>query len=417
MHADEMWRVSTGKGITVAVIDTGVDDRLPDLKGQVLPGLNLSKEPGDENSDYDGHGSSMAVIIAGTGKKSADTGSFGLAPGTKILPVRMPKVNQGTKLAQNPELWNRSLSQAIRYAADGGARVINISLAGSETRDNVAQSVKYALDKGSLIFAGVGNDGDEGNRVLYPAATPGVVGVSAVDKNGTATKESQRGPQVDLAAPGDDIIAACPGRTQLCESHGTSDATALASASAALIWSKHPEWTNNQVLRVMMNTAGKAKSGKVRTDFGGYGVVRPRIALKTPGDPGPADEYPLPDLAAADPEPSPEASTTPAGGSEESGPAPSEQSAKAAPASDEGGKTGLWIALGLGAAVLVGGAVTVMVARSRRQSVLPTAVPAMGAGQQAYHPFPQPPQPPWQQPSGPAQVPPPPPSEPPQSRS
>ena len=100
---------------------------------------------------------------------------------------------------------------------------------------------------------------------MYPAATPGVVGVGAIDKGGKTTAESQRGPQVDLAAPGEDIYAACTGGTQVCVSHGTSDATALASASAALIWSKHPDWTNNQVLRVLINTAGKAKSGKDRT--------------------------------------------------------------------------------------------------------------------------------------------------------
>ena len=128
MHADEMWRTSTGKGVTVAVIDTGVDDRLPDLQGQVLPGLDLSKQPGDENSDYEGHGSGMAAMIAGTGKRPGGKGSFGLAPGAKILPIRMPKREM------KAQSWRGTLScgmhrsvRAIRYAADSGARVINIS--------------------------------------------------------------------------------------------------------------------------------------------------------------------------------------------------------------------------------------------------------------------------------------------------
>ncbi|MEW2083149.1 type VII secretion-associated serine protease mycosin [Streptomyces sp. NPDC005283] len=371
MHADEMWRTSTGKGVTVAVIDSGVDDRLPDLQGQVLPGLDFSKQPGDENSDYEGHGSGMAAMIAGTGKRPGGKGSFGLAPGAKILPIRMPKGNEGTKLGFNPELWNGSLSKGIRHAADSGARVINISMATDEPSNDVAEAVKYALRKGSLIFAGVGNDGEKGNPVMYPAAAPGVVGVAAFDRNVKATKESERGPQVDLAAPGEDIFAACAGGTQICKSHGTSDATALASASAALIWSKYPKWTNNQVLRVLVNTAGKPKNGAARTDFLGYGVVRPRIALKTPGDPGPADEYPLPDLAAAAPKsPSPDASKPP-GGTESD----KKQPGTAAAASSDDSNIGLWIALGVGAAVLIGAAVAVPVIRSRRRSAAVPAAP------------------------------------------
>jgi type VII secretion-associated serine protease mycosin len=372
MYAEDMWRISKGEGVTVAVIDSGVDDRLPDLQGQVLQGLDLSKQPGDENSDYEGHGSGMAAMIAGTGKRPGGKGSFGLAPGAKILPIRLPKPNEGTKLAWNPELWNASLSKAIRHAADSGAQVINISQGARESSGEVSDAVKYALNKGSLILSAVGNDGNKGNPVMYPAATPGVVGVAAVNKNGEVTEESERGPQVDLAAPGQDIMAACGGGTQICKSHGTSDATALASASAALIWSKHPEWTNNQVLRVMINTAGKAKSGKARTDLIGYGVVRPRIALKTPGDPGPADEYPLPDLAAAAPKsPSPEASK-PAGGSETE----KDQPATAPAASKDDSNTGLWIAIGVGTAAIIGAAVAALVVRSRRRSAAVPAAPA-----------------------------------------
>ncbi|WP_326650197.1 type VII secretion-associated serine protease mycosin [Streptomyces sp. NBC_01750] len=412
MHADEMWRTSTGKGVTVAVIDSGVDDRLRDLQGQVLPGLDLSKQPGDENSDYEGHGTGMAAVIAATGKRPGGKGSFGLAPGAKILPIRLPKPNEGTKLGSNPELWDSSMSKGIRHAADSGARVINISQASDEEPSGqVGEAVKYALAKGSLIFAGVGNDGEKGNPVMYPAALPGVVGMAAYDRNGRTTKESERGPQVDLVAPGADIFSACGGGTQMCKSHGTSDATALASASAALIWSKYPQWSNNQVLRVLINTAGKAKSGKARTDAGGYGAVRPRIALKTPGDPGPADEYPLPDLAAAAPKsPSPDVSK-PAGGTESG----KKQPDTAAPASSDDSNFGLWVALGVGAAALIGAAIAVPLVRSRRRStalppVPPTAAPAPYPYQPQYPPTYGPPQggapnanSPYGGPSGPGQ--------------
>ncbi|MFZ3497917.1 type VII secretion-associated serine protease mycosin [Streptomyces sp. 5.8] len=352
MKADDIWKTSTGKGVTVAIIDSGVDP-IPELEGQVLPGKNYATSyKGDERTDWNNHGTTMAAIIAATGKHPSGDGSFGLAPGAKILPIRVP---QGEN-ASNP-IW----TEAIRYAADSDAKIINISMATSVEDPARIEAVKYALSKGKLIFAGVGNNGDAGNRVLYPAATPGVVGVGAIDKNGKATAESQHGPQVDLTAPGADIVTACASETKLCKNHGTSDATALASASAALIWSAHPEWTNNQVLRVMMKTAGKPIDGAERSDFVGYGTVRPRIAVPNPGDPGPADVYPLPDLAAAGggtgtKAPSAPSSTAPSG---QAAPAPQ------AEAKAEGGGSLPWLALGLGACVLIGGAVTAVALRRR----------------------------------------------------
>lgn len=360
MKADEMWKTSTGKGITVAVIDTGVG-RVPELEGQVLPGKNLATNaPGDERKDVANHGTGIAAMIAGTGKHPSGDGAFGLAPGVKILPIRVRDEASNT---QEPT-W----TQAIRYAADSDAKVINISMAsgGDGVADDPARvaAVKYAVSKGKLIFAGVGNDGQGRNNVLYPAGTPGAVGVGAIDQQGNATAESQKGPQVDLAAPGMDIVTACTKQSGVCKAHGTSDASALASASAALIWSAHPDWTNNQVLRVLLNTAGKPRDGVQRNDHIGYGVVRPRIALTNPGDPGPANEWPLPDLAAAASAPPNSPAPAPAG----SAPA-AEQSDKAAAAdsnSDDGSSLP-WIALGLGAAVLIGGAVTVVAVRARNR--------------------------------------------------
>lgn len=353
MKADDIWKSSTGKGVTVAVIDGGVN-RIPELEGQVVPGKDFATTyDGDERTDSNEHGTAMAALIAGTGKHPSGDGSFGLAPGAKILPIRVPEA---------VDVRNASWTAAIRYAADSEAKIINISLASSDEDPARLDVVKYALSKGKLIFAGVGNDGDSTNKLMYPAGTPGVVGVGAVDSTGKATAESQHGSQVDLSAPGIDIISACSGKTGLCKSHGTSDATALASASAALIWSAHPEWTNNQVLRVMMNTAGKPLDGAERSDFIGYGTVRPRIAVPNPGDPGPADVYPLPDLAAAGGGTGTKVPSAP------SSAAPSGQAATPAPQAEakaEGSGSLPWLALGLGACVLIGGAVTAVVVRRR----------------------------------------------------
>ncbi|UUN31178.1 type VII secretion-associated serine protease mycosin [Streptomyces sp. FIT100] len=361
MGADEIWKVSTGKGVTVAVVDSGVDATNGDLLGQVLKGKDLAPdEAGDERTDYDGHGTGMAGLIAGTGQSGGGDGAYGLAPGAKILPIRLPDAEWAGNTPAKIKEFNRIAPEAIRYAADEGAQVINISQKVLEGSPELTAAVKYALGKGSLIFAGTGNDGDDSPG--YPASTPGVVGVGAIGKDLKKTDESQWGPQVDFAAPGEEMVAACGGATGICRTHGTSDATALASATAALIWSKHPEWTNNQVLRVMLNTVGAPTSGNKRNDYIGYGAVRPLRALKTPGDPGPADVYPLPDLAAAEPKsPSPEASK-PGGGSES---ATDDKPTTAAQASG-GDNTTLWIGIGIGAAVLVGAGIAVPVVRSRR---------------------------------------------------
>ncbi|MER5552787.1 type VII secretion-associated serine protease mycosin [Streptomyces sp. NPDC002793] len=389
MKAEEMWRSSTGDGITVAVIDSGVDTSNPDLQGKILDGRNFAPgESGDEHSDYDGHGTSMAALIAGTGNSRDGDGAFGLAPGVKVLPVRVPE--KAANLAEDNEQFNATVSAAIRYSADEGAQVINISLAASKGSQKLTDSVKYALGKGSLVFAGMGNDAERANGVKYPAATPGAVGVAAVGRDLQRTEESQYGPHVDLSAPGEEMIHACQSATNVCTSHGTSAATALASASAALIWSKHPDWTNNQVLRVLLNTAGGPTTGEERVDDIGHGIVRPRIALTNPGDPGPADEYPLPDLAAAgSPEPSAKPSKA-TGGSEES-----DEPAAAAPATDDKGNTALWIGLGIGAVVLIGAAAAVMTVRSRRRGAARTVPSPPTYPYQSPHAYQQQPQPPY----------------------
>ncbi|MEU2115047.1 type VII secretion-associated serine protease mycosin [Streptomyces sp. NPDC016459] len=367
MGAEEIWQLSTGKGVTVAVIDSGVEDTHPDLRGQVLDGKDLAPEAeGDEHTDVEGHGTGMAGVIAGTGKANGGAGAFGLAPGVKILPVRLPAPDQDRSSADADKQFNKLAPEAIRFAVDAGAKVINISQGARSGSQELTDAVKYALDKGALVFASVGNTGDKGNVVEYPGATPGVVGVGASDNKGKRVPMSQHGDQVDIVAPGKDIVAACDDGG-VCKSTGTSDATALASAAAALLWSKHPDWTNNQVLKVMLNTIAKPSGGEKRSDFVGYGAIRPLRTLKTPGDPGPADVRPIDDLTEA-------ATATPSGPanppSADPGPVdPSSAAPAPAPgsvASDEGGDTGLWIGLGIGAAVLIGAAVAVSVLRSRR---------------------------------------------------
>lgn len=365
MHAEEMWKVSTGKGVTVAVIDTGVDSTNPDLVGRVVPGLDLApRSPGDERTDYDGHGTGMAGLIAGTGAYGGGRGGFGLAPGAEIMPIRIPDINDANSLGELATKDNPVFAKAIRHAADHHAQVINVSQELIEGSSELTAAVKYAMGKGSLIFASVGEGGDVGSTLNYPSATPGVVGVGAVNKEIFATATSQKGEQVDVSAPGVDMVHACGtkmSKTGFCKTAGTGDATALASASAALIWAKHPNWTNNQVLRVLVNTSGGPTDGSKRNYAIGYGVVRPRIALPKPGNPGPAGKYPLPDF------PVPEVITYPS---------PKASGAAAQTAAEESDSdASLGIGIGVGAAVLIGAGVAIPLVRRRQLLASPSPPP------------------------------------------
>ncbi|MFJ3091285.1 S8 family serine peptidase [Streptomyces sp. NPDC086838] len=360
MQAPAMWKVSTGKGITVALLDTGVIPSVPELTGKVLKGKNFVEPERGAHKDKDGHGTAMAMLIAGNGANNQ--GVKGLAPGARILPLTVFGSSKESGTNSVP-----ALVEAIRYAADSEAKIINMSLAyegftpDHDEVEQIQQAVDYAVKRGKLLLAGSGNYGDKGNDAAYPAAALGVAGVSAIDQTLQVTKFSVSGPQVALAAPGKDIPILCGGgMAGYCKSWGTSQATAIASASAALIWSMHPDWTGNQVLRVLMNTAGKPSEGRIPSRYIGYGTVRPRITvLGGKADPGPADVNPLVAArATASPSPSVSASASP---SED--PKPS-----AAPtAEDDDGQGGtdttVWIVVGAVAAVIVVGGAVLLVRR------------------------------------------------------
>ncbi|WP_168220783.1 S8 family serine peptidase [Streptomyces sp. RFCAC02] len=286
---DEVWEQTQGEGVTVAVIDSGVDDSVPELDGQVLQGTDLISSDG-AHTDLTGHGTGIASLIAGTG---AGGGVQGMAPGVDILPVRVMK-NDGDWVFDN----EGRMAEAIQYAVSEGARIINVSAGFEEIRTSpdLTDAIAAAARAGVLIFASSGNEAELGNGSISPSDRDGVVGVAAVDRHGEHADYSTYGPQVALAAPGNDIPWRCPDTdTELCPvaEGGTSSAAALASGAAALVWSAHPEWTKNQVLRVLMETAD-GPEGAMRDQEVGFGVVRPdRVILDGEGDPGDPDTSPL----------------------------------------------------------------------------------------------------------------------------
>ncbi|MFC8077950.1 S8 family serine peptidase [Streptomyces sp. NPDC057307] len=290
MRAEEIWKSTTGEGVTVALIDTGVNASIPSLKGQVLKGLDATETDGTTD-DYNGHGTTMAELIAGTGTGG---GLKGLAPGAKIIPMRMAN----KEFEEKHKSTSFDNVNAIRAAADGDAKIINMSIGSEFLSYQEKEAVKYAHGKGKLLFAAVGNTGDKANKPGYPANYPEVVGVAASDREGQVATYSQHGDFVDIAAPANDIPGWCDETfTKYCVGEGgTSAATALASATAALIWSANPDWTANQVLRVMFESAGRGEDWKPGTvsNYLGHGIVRPNAAINRGiGKPGDPDVSPL----------------------------------------------------------------------------------------------------------------------------
>lgn len=365
MDAEGMWKISTGKGVKVAVLDTGVNPNTSSLKGQVLGGEVPEVVSYNATEDYDGHGTSMAELIAGTG---AGGGIQGLAPGAKIVPYRvLSKGVNGADKEKTP-----SVSDAIKAAADSDAQIISMSFAGDIVDPDEEKAVKYAHSKGKLMFAGTGNDAESKNFIGYPAAYPYVVGVAAADEKGKVGDFSEHGNYVDLSAPGLKVPTWCDAtfRSYCPEGDGTSMATAIASASAALIWSAHPNWTANQVLRSLIDTASRDWPKNKPSNYLGYGLVRPRKVLENSNiNPGSAATDPLSfengtGVTGVNASPSGPASTSSQAPKNTSG----GQISAAGSTSESSDNTTMWVALGAAGAVLVIGGGAFAVIRSRRKA-------------------------------------------------
>ncbi|MGW1837628.1 type VII secretion-associated serine protease mycosin [Streptomyces sp. BBFR2] len=314
---DELWKQATGKGVRVAVIDTGVDVKNRQLAGAVdtrsgrnlLP-KNLKDENGNkiergkENgiTDSVGHGTKVAGIIAA--RPMHGTGFTGLAPGATIIPIQQNDA-EGHGTAE-------TLAAAIRYAA-GPARadVINISQDTADAVDpapELKEAVDEALAEKTVIVASAGNDGLGGNvKETYPASYEGVLAVAASDRNNERAAFSQSGEFVDVAAPGVDMISTVPGGGH-CSDDGTSFSAPYAAGVAALLKEKRPGWTPRQINAQIMQTAERAIPGHDR--LVGWGVVDPVRALTEADRP---IEHPVPGDDSAGKAKPPSAMTLPTG--------------------------------------------------------------------------------------------------------
>ncbi|MDH6552520.1 type VII secretion-associated serine protease mycosin [Streptomyces sp. SAI-041] len=284
MHTQQAWQTTKGAGVTVAVLDTGVENDHPDLVGNVLTGkdmIGFGATRGDRS--WARHGTAMAGIIAGHGHGVGNgDGVMGIAPEAKIMPVRVILEDGDPARAKARDTRGNALAEGIRWAADHGADVINLSLgddsASAHPEAGEDDAVQYALKKGAVVVASAGNGGEKGDHISYPAAYPGVIAATAVDKFGTRASFSTRRWYATVAAPGDDVVIADPDH-KYYEGWGTSAASAFVSGAAALVKSAHPELTPAQIKRLLEDTARNAPAGG-RDDSRGFGFVDPAAALK-----------------------------------------------------------------------------------------------------------------------------------------
>ncbi|WP_051742872.1 MULTISPECIES: type VII secretion-associated serine protease mycosin [Kitasatospora] len=281
MVLDELWQggATTGAGVLVAVIDTGVDDQNPQLAEKVLDGGSLLKDKegkrveGGGKDDLVGHGTKVAGIIAAS--RSDRTGFVGIAPGAKVLSIR-----------QNDAEGNgdvHSLVEAVNSAVAQGAKVINISQdvrGAADTRFVGYEELKAAVDnaesRGVVVVASSGNDGKKGDT--YPAAFRTVLAVGASDRNNERTYFSQYGDFVDVAAPGVDMLSTVP-RGGQCVDNGTSFAAPYVAGLAALLVGAHKDWKPSQVRAWIEQTA--QRTDHKSNEYIGWGVVDPVKAVTT----------------------------------------------------------------------------------------------------------------------------------------
>jgi Subtilase family len=289
LHVTRAWRSTKGAGVTVALLDTGVDPKQADLTGSVITGPDYTNSGRTPGGPYWGvHGTAMASIIAGHGHGSGDAyGIVGVAPAARILSVRVT-LESNDPLLFSPAIaagLPNAIARGIRYAVRQHVAVIDLPLdpvttsgaAGSGGSPAERAAVAYALARHVVLVAPAGDDGSGTDAVNYPAAYPGVISVGAFNESFIKAPYSSHQPYVTLTAAGDGVTAA-NGLTGYAQVDSTSAASAVVAGIVALIKAQFPKLTPAQVRQVLTtSTVYRPRGG--RSDGSGYGTVDAAAAL------------------------------------------------------------------------------------------------------------------------------------------
>lgn len=274
------WQTTRGAGVKVAVIDTGVDGSVPDLAGALGAGTDVSgvgaangqKPLGD--GDAANHGTWVASLLAGRGTGDGN-GVLGAAPEATILPASV-----ALGKAMGPIGSDEQIAQAIHWAVDNGATVINMSL----TRNTLDwptswdDAFQYAFQHDVVIVAAAGNRGSGTTEVGAPATIPGVLTVAGVDRQGQASFDaSSQGITIGVSAPSEQLVGANPGGGYV-QWEGTSGAAPLVSGAVALVRAAHPELKAADVIERIIKTARPA-GGSVPSPIYGFGLLDAAAAV------------------------------------------------------------------------------------------------------------------------------------------
>jgi type VII secretion-associated serine protease mycosin len=270
------WGVTRGAGVTIAVIDTGIDGSVSELRGAVIDGTDVSGEGSANGQTPVGsqgrqHGTMVASLAAGRGS-GAGAGVIGSAPEASLLSI---SIAFGDNVDSDQEI-----ADAVRWATDHGADVINMSLTRNtlDWPESWDDAFLYAMDHDVVVVAAAGNRGSGTTEVGAPATMPGVLTVAGVDENGTASWDaSAQGITIGVAAPSESLVGVVPGGAHVIWS-GTSGATPIVAGIVALVRAAHPELDAANVIQRVVSTAHDA--GPPGADFSyGYGLVDASAAV------------------------------------------------------------------------------------------------------------------------------------------
>lgn len=240
--APTAWDTTTGSSAQpIAVIDSGVRASHPDLAGKVLAGYDFVANDNDAN-DENGHGTAVAGTVSPASNNLV--GVCGVAWSNPILPVRVLDANGSGSYS--------AIANGIIYAADNGAKVINLSLGGTSSSRALQDAINYAWNKQCVLVAAAGNNGS--NVAFYPAACSNVVAVSATNISDTRPSWSNFGSYVDVSAPGVDILSVY-GSDQYAAWNGTSFSSPVASGVVALMAAAKPTLTNAQLVDILIKNS------------------------------------------------------------------------------------------------------------------------------------------------------------------